>query len=92
MEKWGLEEGKFEEMKVGMFNNSSYFGISSKILKSGICKYYRRKEWEKFEWCVVEMFIMGLKNKGIFSNLVNRLKIVLMEEIVCIEIGIIYDF
>jgi len=31
-------------------------------LKSGICKYYRRKKFDKFEWCVIEMMLFGLKN------------------------------
>tara|TARA_B100000768_G_scaffold51320_1_gene49985 strand:+ start:264 stop:1397 length:1134 start_codon:yes stop_codon:yes gene_type:complete len=87
LNKYGLDGGKFERMKIGVFNNISYWGIRSSVLKSGICKYFRRKEWDKFEWCIVEMFILGLKSKGIFTNLVNRLKILLMEEIVCLEIG-----
>ena len=90
MENWNIDSTKFGKMKIGMFNNSSYYGIPTNILKSGICKYYRRKEWEKFEWCVVEMFILGLKNKAIITNLVNRLKILLMEEIICVEIGSIF--
>ena len=37
------------------FNNSSYHGYKSSILKSGICKYTRRGEKEKMKWCVMEM-------------------------------------
>ena len=37
------------------FNNMSEFGYKSSILKSGICKYFRRGEKEKFTWCVMEM-------------------------------------
>ena len=83
----GLDESLVENIKAGTFNNSSYFGYKSKVLKSGICKYYRRKKFDKFEWCVIEMMLFGLKNKGLLTNLLNRLKIVLMEEIVCYDIG-----
>ena len=86
-EKLGLDESLVENIKAGTFNNSSYFGYKSKVLKSGICKYYRRKKFDKFEWCVIEMMLFGLKNKGLLTNLLNRLKIVLMEEIVCYDIG-----
>jgi hypothetical protein len=86
-EKLGLDDSLVENIKAGTFNNSSYFGYKSKVLKSGICKYYRRKKFDKFEWCVIEMMLFGLKNKGLLTNLLNRLKIVLMEEIVCYDIG-----
>jgi len=86
-ENLGLDDLFVENIKAGTFNNSSYFGYKSKVLKSGICKYYRRKKFDKFEWCVIEMMLFGLKNKGLLTNLLNRLKIVLMEEIVCYDIG-----
>ena len=76
-----LNEERVEEMKVGLFNNKSYFGKKSSILKSGICKYVRRKMFSKFEWCVIEMCLFGLKSKGLMTNLVNRLKIMIYEEI-----------
>ena len=80
---------KLDEMKCGIFNNKSYFGYASKILKSGICKYFRRELFEKFEWCVMEMIIFGFKNKGIMTNVINRMKILIMEELVVDEIIII---
>lgn len=83
----GLDESFVENIKAGTFNNSSYFGYKSKVLKSGIFKYYRRKKFDKFEWCIIEMMLFGLKNKGLLTNVLNRLKIVLMEEIVCYDIG-----
>ena len=85
----GLDQTKWDSMKLGAFRNSGYFGVGTSVLKSGICKYYRRMVWEKWEWCVVEMFLMGLKSKGIMTNLLNRLKILLMEEVVCLEVGAI---
>ena len=75
-----------DDMKCGMFNNKSYFGKMSKELKSGVCKYYRRGVMEKYEWCIVEMMIFGLKNKGLMSNIVNRLKILIFEEVVISEV------
>ena len=44
-----LNEEVVEGMKVGAFNNKSYFGYKGSVLKSGICKYYRRKFFEKFK-------------------------------------------
>ena len=75
------------------FQNRSEFGYTSRVLKSGICKYYRRGETEKFTWCVMEMArfndiaIEKPAAKAIVTNLVNRLKILLMEEISCCEIS-----
>ena len=76
-----LNEENVEEMKVGLFNNKSYYGKKSSVLKSGICKYVRRKMYKKFEWCIIEMCLFGLKSKGLMTNLVNRLKILVYEEI-----------
>ena len=70
------------------FNNRSYFGYKSSQLKSGICKYYRRNEAEKFKWCVFEMLLFGFNTKGkaLVTNLLNRLKILLMEDMSVVEI------
>ena len=63
-----LNQGKIDDMSIGMYKNSSYFGFKSSILKSGICKYYRRKIFDKFEWCVIEMMLFGIKDKGLLTN------------------------
>ena len=87
-----LSEGRksrVEEMSCGMFNNKSYWGYKSSVLKSGVCKYYRREMFDKFEWCVMEMMVFGLKNSGMLSNIINRMKILIMEEIVVDEIDVI---
>ena len=70
------------------FNNKSYFGYKSNALKSGICKYFRRNESEKFLWCAIEMMLFRFneKGKGLVTNLLNRLRILLMEDISCTEI------
>ncbi len=86
----------FEEWKKGLnnivvhtvFNNKGYFGIKSSILKSGICKTFRRSEKDKFKWYVSEMMLYNFtpKGKGLVTNLVNRLKILMMEDMSCNEI------
>ena len=86
---------ELEEWKDGLknmvvhtcFNNKSYFGIKSSILKSGICKTFRRSEKDKFKWYVSEMMLYNLTTKGkpLVTNLVNRLKILLMEDMSCCE-------
>lgn len=82
-----LNKNNLDTITCGMYINNSYYGYKSSILKSGICKYYRREEFDKFEWCVVEMILFGIKDKGLLTNLINRIKILLMEEIVCIDMG-----
>ena len=84
-----IEIKKINGMRCGMFNNSSYWGYKSNVLKSGVCKYYRREMFDKFEWCVMEMMIFGLKNEGMMTNIINRMKILIFEEIVVNEIEII---
>lgn len=80
-----FDDNKLNNMSYGMFNNKSYYGYRSSILKSGICKYYRRDISDKYEWCIIEMMLFGLNDKGksLVTNLYNRLNILVMEEIVC---------
>jgi hypothetical protein len=87
IKEWGLDSSRIDGMKTGMFRNSSYWGKQTNKLKSGICKYTRRAMWDKLVWCVVEMAIIGTKSRGIFTNLVNRMKILVMEELICFELG-----
>ena len=73
------------------FNNQSFHGYKASILKSGICKYTRRTQDNKLLWCVMEMahFQTLVKDdpkvKGIISNLISRLKILLMEDVHVLE-------
>ena len=71
------------------FNNKSYFGFKASALKSGICKYMRRSKRVKFMWCVSEMLLFNFHEKGggLVTNLINRLKILLMEEMSVSEIS-----
>ena len=82
-----LDKTKLDGIKGGMFKNMSYSGYSSQVLKSGICKYYRRKIFEKFEFCVIDMMLFGHERKAVMTNLFNRLRILLMEEIIFSELG-----
>ena len=86
-----MDAMKLDAMKCGMFNNKSYYGMRSSVLKSGICKYYRREMFDKFEWCVVEMMVFGFKTKALVTNLVHRLEILLMEEIVCDDVVVVIN-
>ena len=74
------------------FNNQSYHGVKSSVLKSGICKYTRRNEPEKLKWCVMEMarFNEHPDGQGLVTNLINRLKILVMEEISFHETAMVY--
>ena len=75
------------------FNNRSQHGYKANALKSGICKYMRRGEAEKMKWCVMELAMFrdhpNPRANSLITNLVNRLKILLMEEITPSEVGII---
>ena len=75
------------------FNNRSEHEYSANILKSGICKYFRRGEKEKFTWCVIEMslFYDHPKGGGLITNLINRLKILIMEDLSLSEVYIITE-
>jgi len=86
------QNNNFKNMKFGgVFHNKSFWGYRATVLKSGICKYFRREMFDKFEWCVCEMLMLGLMNKSLMTNLLNRLSVILMEELVCIEKNIIYN-
>ena len=75
------------------FNNRSVFGYKSSVLKSGICKYSRRDEYEKMKWCVMELseFRKDPKGNGLITNLINRLKVVLMEELSPVHVGTVSE-
>lgn len=71
----------------------SGYGIDE--VKSGIQKYLRRREPEKMKWCVKEIYLFVMyasdeKEKkiarGIFTNLLNRMIVMLDEEMVFDEV------
>ena len=82
-----MDDDKLEQMVCGIFKGRSYYGFSPSVLKSGVCKYYRREFYDKFVWCIVEMLVFGFKggSKGLITNITNRLRILLMEEIVPLD-------
>ena len=76
------------------FSSVSFNGYKLDILKSGVQKYLRRREFNKMVWCVGEIYLFQVyaksyiekkAAKGIISNLINRLIIMLDEEILFAE-------
>ena len=86
-----MDSTQISGMKCGIFKGSSYYNYRPSVLKSGVCKYFRRGIFDKFRWCVVEMLLFGMASdgagKGLISNITNRLKILVMEELVFCDIG-----
>ena len=76
------------------FQNRSEFGYTNyRVLKMESVNITVEHKTEKFTWCVMEMArfndiaIEKPAAKAIVTNLVNRLKILLMEEISCVEVN-----
>ena len=77
------------------FSSVSYHGYKLDVLKSGMQKYLRRREFEKMTWCVMEIFKFELCSetelekkmcKGIISNLLNRIIVMMDEELLFCEV------
>ena len=71
-------------------NSRSWNGIPVDELKSGLQKYLRRRDEERMVWCMEELYLFGVmgKNeketrvgKAIVSNLMNRLIVMMDEEL-----------
>ena len=76
------------------FSSISFNGYKLDILKSAVQKYLRRREFDKMVWCVGEIYLFQVYArtdmekravKGIISNLLNRLIIMLDEEMLFVE-------
>lgn len=76
-------------------NSRSYCGYPLDELKSGLQKYLRRDEIGKMVWCMEELFLFGVLGKtdserrtgnAILSNLINRLVVMMDEEMLFIEV------
>ena len=76
------------------FSSVSYYGYKLDILKSGVQKYLRRREFDKMIWCVAEIYLFQVlqtteqhkkATKGIISNLLNRLIVMMDEEMLFAE-------
>jgi len=77
------------------FSSVSHHGYKLDMLKSGMQKYLRRREFEKMTWCVLEIFKFELWAKddkerkmcqGIISNLLNRIIVMMDEELLFCEV------
>lgn len=71
-------------------NSKSFSDIPVDVLKSGIQKYLRHREKDKMIWCMEELFLFGIlgqtdtekkTGKAIVSNLINRIIIMMDEEL-----------
>lgn len=76
------------------FSSISYYGFKLDILKSGLQKYLRRKNLDKMLWCLGEIYLFKVYSeniqeqravKGIITNLLNRIIIMLDEELLFSE-------
>jgi len=75
-------------------NSTSFFGYKIDILKSALQKYLRRRERTKMIWCIREIYLFHVlaqtiqekkAAKAIITNLLNRIIIMLDEELLFIE-------
>lgn len=78
------------------FSSISHSGLKLDVLKSAMQKYARRRELQKMLWCVSEIYLFKAlarsdqeraAAKGIITNLLNRLIIILDEELVFADWG-----
>ena len=76
------------------FSSVSHSGYKLDILKSAVQKYLRRREFDKMVWCVAEIYLFEVfkktetdirATKGIISNLLNRLIIMLNFQLCCFK-------
>ena len=77
------------------FSSTSHHGYKLDVLKSGMQKYLRRRELSKMIWCALEIFKFELwannekekkMCKGIITNMLNRLIVMMDEELLFIEV------
>ena len=78
------------------FSSISYSGYKLDILKSALQKYLRRREEDKMLWCLTEIYLFKSMaktdaerkaSKGIVTNMLNRLIIMMDEEMLFAEVG-----
>lgn len=91
------------KISVQRFNETSYNGFDTSILKSGIQKYCRRNMKDKGLWCLIEMDLFYLTEnkhqfdkkiytnaKRIRTNMINRLIVMISEEISIANVSLPY--
>lgn len=78
------------------FSSISDSGYKLDILKSALQKYLRRREEDKMLWCLSEIYMFQKysnteqekrASKGIITNLMNRLIIMMDEEMLFVEVN-----
>ena len=78
------------------FSSISHSGYKLDILKSALQKYLRRREQDKMLWCLSEIYLFKAMAKtdaeqkaarGIVTNMLNRLIIMMDEEMLFAEVG-----
>ena len=77
------------------FSSVSHHGYKLDVLKSGMQKYLRRKKLPEMIWCALEIFKFELWSesdtekkmaKGIITNMLNRIIVMMDEELLFIEV------
>ena len=66
MEQTALHNYKTADSMIAFrtcFSSMSYNGYKLDILKSGIQKYLRRREFDKMIWCVAEIYLFQVLQK-----------------------------
>ena len=67
-----------------IFSSKSWSNLKLDILKSGLQKYGRRRNFKKMVRCMLEMNLFkefGKKGRGIRTNMINRMKVMCFEEL-----------
>ena len=75
-------EGKMQCKTI--FSSRSWSGLKLDILKSGLQKYGRRRNFLKMLRCVMEMNLFklyGKRGQGIRTNMINRIRVMCFEEL-----------
>lgn len=76
--------------RINIFTAKCFSGYKLDVMKSGIQKYCRRREVNKMIRCLVEIDTFskyGNASKGIRTNLINRIKVISVEELCFCDIG-----
>ena len=76
--------------RLNIFTVKCFSGYKLDVMKSGIQKYCRRREVDKMIRCLVEIDSLskyGNASKGIRTNLINRIKVISVEELCFCDAG-----
>jgi len=76
--------------RLNTFTVKCFSGYKLDVMKSGLQKYCRRREVDKMIRCLVEIDSLskyGNASKGIRTNLINRIKVISVEELCFCDVG-----